>query len=55
MVELAKWTPATLREFLDQANNFINVEDTLRALDKLRRQELVRADKKEKNPTKGHT
>lgn len=53
MVELAKRTPATLWEFMDQADNFINVEDILRALTKPRRKEPKHADKKGKARAKG--
>ncbi|KAF5450115.1 hypothetical protein F2P56_030491 [Juglans regia] len=46
MAELARRTPATLREFMDQVNNFINVEDTLRALTEPTRKELEQAENK---------
>ncbi|XP_042964733.1 uncharacterized protein LOC122298957 [Carya illinoinensis] len=32
MVELARMTPSTLREFMDMADNFVNAEGTLQAL-----------------------
>lgn len=32
MVELARKTPSTLREFMDRVDNFVNAEDTLQAL-----------------------
>lgn len=32
MAKLAKKTPTTLSKFMDKADNFVNVEDTLRAL-----------------------
>lgn len=32
MVELARRTPSTLREFMDRVDNFVNIEDTLIAL-----------------------
>lgn len=32
IAELAKKTPSNLREFMDRADDFINVEDTLLAL-----------------------
>lgn len=43
MPELARRTPMTLREFLDQADNFINAEDALRVLTESRRKELEQA------------
>lgn len=56
MAELARRTPKTLREFMNRANNFVNVEDTLRALTAPREFELEQAEKisKEAIGNKGH-
>lgn len=53
MAELARRTPATLWKFMDQANSFINADDTLLALTEPRKKELEWANKKWKTPTKG--
>lgn len=55
MVGLARRTTATLWEFMDQVDNFINDKDTLHALTELRRKELEPADKKGKASAKGQT
>lgn len=48
MVELARRTPTTLREFMDQADGFINAEDMLWALTKPKKTELEQKDRKAK-------
>lgn len=40
MKELVRKTPTTLREFMDQAEDFVNAKDTLQALITLRKFEL---------------
>lgn len=40
MVELARKTPTMIQEFMNQANGFINTEDTLQALIASRKFEL---------------
>ncbi|XP_040990914.1 uncharacterized protein LOC121238137 [Juglans microcarpa x Juglans regia] len=50
MVELTRRTPVTLREFIDQADNFINAKDTLQALTEPRKKELQRAERKARAP-----
>ncbi|XP_041001653.1 uncharacterized protein LOC121247356 [Juglans microcarpa x Juglans regia] len=51
MAELARWTLLTLQGFMDQADNFINVEDTLWALTESRKNELERAERKARAQT----
>lgn len=46
MDELARKTPTTLREFMDWADEFINAEDTLKALTAPQRFEMEQADRK---------
>lgn len=45
MAELAQQTQSTLREFMDKADNYVNVEDTLYALIVLRKYEMKGEDK----------
>ncbi|KAF5449771.1 hypothetical protein F2P56_030183 [Juglans regia] len=46
MTEITRKTPATLREFMDRADGYINGEDTLRVLTAPSRSDLESADKK---------
>lgn len=55
MAKLVKRTLVNLQKFIDQADNFINEEDTLNALTELRRKELKRVDRKGKTSAKGPT
>ncbi|KAF5481765.1 hypothetical protein F2P56_002393 [Juglans regia] len=48
MAELARRNPMTLREFMDHAEPFINVEYTFRALTEPRRKELEQVEKRTK-------
>lgn len=48
MVELARKTPTTLREIMDKANDFVNADDTLRALTVLRESKMEQAERRSK-------
>lgn len=52
MAKLAKRTPMTLWEFMNQADNFINAKDTFRVQIKPMRKELGQVDRKGKAPPK---
>ncbi|XP_040994330.1 uncharacterized protein LOC121240871 [Juglans microcarpa x Juglans regia] len=55
MAELARKTPATLWEFMDQADGFINVKDTLQALTAPGKMKLDQADRKVKTSAQSKT
>lgn len=55
MAELARKTPTTLLEFMDQADGFINAEDTLWALTKPRKTELEQTNKRAKMSVQSKT
>lgn len=48
IMELARKNPTTLREFIDQVDGFINVENMLQVLTTPRRKELEQVDRKAK-------
>lgn len=53
MAKLARRTPATLPEFMDQVDNFISSKDTLWALTEPRKKEMEGGDKKVKTLDRG--
>lgn len=54
MTEIARWTPTTLREFMDQAYGFFNVEDTLETLTATRQSEIKQEDLNAAGQKGGH-
>lgn len=53
MAELARRTLVTLREFVDRVDNFVNPEDTLKALTDPRLPKVELADKRPKDGRSG--